>query len=40
MSVGFGFSFYGYFLFAAIWMVAYFVWTGVAAGRDRDESRR
>jgi hypothetical protein len=40
MSVGFGFSFYGYFACAAIWMVGYFIWTGVASTHDRDESRR
>jgi hypothetical protein len=40
LRVGFGFSFYGFFALAAIWMVAYFVWTRQAAARDRGRNGR
>ncbi len=32
---GFGWNFYGFFLFAAAWIVAYFVWAKWMAARDR-----
>jgi hypothetical protein len=39
MMPGFGFSFYGFFLLAAIWLVAYFAWSLSAAARDRDRGQ-
>jgi hypothetical protein len=33
--MGLGWSFYGFFAAAAIWLVAYFVWAFRAAERDR-----
>jgi hypothetical protein len=38
--VGFGVSFYGFFVAAALWLAAYFAWAVRAARRDRDEGRR
>ena len=35
MNVGFGFSFYGFFVFAALWCVAYFAWAIWINKRDR-----
>lgn len=35
---GFGWSFYGFFLAASVWMVGYFVWA-FAAARSRDRRR-
>ena len=36
---GFGFSFYGFFLLAAVWLAAYFTWSFSAAARDRRRGR-
>ena len=33
--MGFGWSFYGFFIAAAVWLVLYFVWAFKAAARDR-----
>ena len=33
--MGFGWSFYGFFIGAAVWLVLYFVWAFGAATRDR-----
>jgi hypothetical protein len=34
--MGFGWSFYGFFIAAAVWMAAYFIWAfGAAAGDHR-----
>ena len=35
MSAGLGWSFYGFFAAAAIWLVIYFAWAFRAAARDR-----
>lgn len=35
MTVGFGWSFYGFFVAAAVWLALYFVWSFRAAARDR-----
>ena len=40
MGYGFGLSFYGFFVAAVIWLVAYFVWAFRAAARDRRRHRR
>jgi len=37
--MGFGWSFYGFFLAAATWMVAYFGWALTAEARDRRRPR-
>jgi hypothetical protein len=39
MSGGFGWPFYGFFIAAILWNVAYFVWARAAARRDRGEGR-
>lgn len=39
MNDGFGWSFYGFFLAAAAWLAAYFLWAVRAARRDRDRNR-
>ena len=36
---GFGWSFYGFFLGAVVWLVLYFVWSFGAAARDRRKGR-
>jgi membrane protein implicated in regulation of membrane protease activity len=33
--MGFGWNFYGFFLFAIAWIVLYFAWARYAARRDR-----
>jgi hypothetical protein len=33
--MGFGPSFYGFFVAAAIWLLLYFLWAFTAAARDR-----
>jgi hypothetical protein len=33
--MGFGLSFYGFFLFAAFWVCAYFLWAFYYNGRER-----
>jgi hypothetical protein len=38
--VGFGWSFYGFFALAAVWMAAYFAWAFHAASEDEDPRRR
>jgi hypothetical protein len=35
MMMGFGWSFYGFFIGALAWLVLYFVWAFGAAARDR-----
>jgi Na+-transporting methylmalonyl-CoA/oxaloacetate decarboxylase gamma subunit len=37
--MGFGWSFYGFFVLAVLWLAAYFVWAIGAAVRDRDKRR-
>jgi hypothetical protein len=37
--MGFGWSFYGFFVLAVLWLGAYFAWAVRAAGRDRNEGR-
>jgi hypothetical protein len=37
---GFGWSFYGFFLAAAVWLALYFVWAFTQAARDRRAGRR
>lgn len=39
MADGFGISFYGFFLFSALWCVAYFAWA-VRANRREAAARR
>lgn len=34
-GMGFGWSFYGFFLAASAWLLVYFVWAWRAARRDR-----
>ncbi|HEY0876430.1 MAG TPA: hypothetical protein VGD94_23350 [Vicinamibacterales bacterium] len=36
MQAGFGWSFYGFFVCAALWLVLYFAWAAVADRRERD----
>jgi hypothetical protein len=38
--MGFGWSFYGFFVAAAAWMALYFLWASARAARDRREGRR
>jgi hypothetical protein len=33
--MGFGWSFYGFFVAAVVWLVLYFAWAARAASRDR-----
>jgi hypothetical protein len=35
LIMGFGWSFYGFFAAAALWLAVYFLWAWRAAGRDR-----
>jgi hypothetical protein len=37
--MGFGWSFYGFFLAAGAWILLYFVWSFRAAARDRRDGR-
>ena len=39
-NTGFGWSFYGFFVVAAVWMVLYFAGAWRAAARDRDSRNR
>jgi hypothetical protein len=32
--VGFGWNFYGFFLFCGVWIAGYFLWARAAARRD------
>jgi hypothetical protein len=34
---GFGWSFYGFFIAAAVWMVVYFIWAFAAARVDKPQ---
>jgi hypothetical protein len=36
---GFGWSFYGFFVAAAVWLGVYFLWAARQALRDRDRDR-
>ncbi len=38
-SLGFGWSFYGFFAAAVVWLGVYFVWAARAAARDRRQAR-
>jgi hypothetical protein len=38
--MGFGWSFYGFFLMAVVWIAGYFVWAFAADARDRHRSGR
>lgn len=40
MAGGFGISFYGFFVFAAVWCVLYFAWALRANRRDRETGNR
>jgi hypothetical protein len=40
VAVGFGSSFYGFFVAAAAWLVVYFLWAFAAARRDAQSGRR
>ncbi len=35
--MGFGWSFYGFFAAAALWLALYFLWAFKAAARDREQ---
>ena len=35
--MGFGWSFYGFFICAALWLAVYFAWAWLAARRDQQE---
>jgi hypothetical protein len=37
--VGFGWSFYGFFIVAAVWLLLYFVWAMAADARERERNR-
>jgi hypothetical protein len=37
--MGFGWSFYGFFIAAGAWIAAYFVWSFRAAARDQRDGR-
>jgi hypothetical protein len=37
---GFGWSFYGFFMAAGLWLLLYFVWAFGAAVRDRERGPR
>ncbi len=37
---GFGWNFYGFFLFAAAWIAAYFAWARWMARREASPGRR
>lgn len=39
VATGFGWSFYGFFLAAVVWLVVYFAWAARAAARDRRQVR-
>ena len=40
IAMGFGASFYGFFVAAAIWLLLYFLWAFKAAAGDRRGPRR
>ncbi len=37
--MGFGWSLYGFFIAAVVWLAVYFVWAWRAARRDREQGR-
>ena len=37
--MGFGWSFYGFFIVAALWITCYFVWVLAAEARQRRQDR-
>jgi hypothetical protein len=37
--MGFGWSFYGFFVLAGVWLAIYFLWAVRAAAHDRQEPR-
>jgi hypothetical protein len=37
--MGFGWSFYGFFVLALAWLAVYFTWAVRAAARDRTQGR-
>lgn len=37
--MGLGWSFYGFFIGAALWLLLYFLWAFTAAARDRKSGR-
>jgi hypothetical protein len=37
--MGFGWSFYGFFICAAVWLVLYFVWSAAVDARERHRDR-
>jgi hypothetical protein len=39
LRMGFGWSFYGFFVVAALWLLLYFVWTVAADARERGRER-
>ncbi len=39
-GMGFGWSFYGFFAAAAVWMVLYFAWALAVDARDRRRDQR
>jgi hypothetical protein len=38
--MGFGWSFYGFFIIATLWLLFYFAWAGREAARDRRQGPR
>jgi len=38
--MGFGWSFYGFFIAAGVWLVLYFAWAFTAAARERERNAR
>ena len=38
--MGFGWSFYGFFIAAGVWLILYFVWAFKAAAGERRRSAR
>lgn len=40
VAAGFGWSFYGFFAAAVVWLAIYFAWAARAAARDRQQARR
>ena len=38
--MGFGWSFYGFFAAALVWLLLYFLWAFNAASRDRERGDR
>ena len=38
--MGFGWSLYGFFVAALVWLAVYFLWAWSAAKRDRDREQK